>query len=122
VVKEGLGHRIYQVQQPRNRRLADVRRVDALPPHRRVEDVQVLTPEELVAWKVMSAAARRNSRKGFMDQADLRGLLVTFPQLKAEPGVVEERLRASGAGDAVTSLWRELAAEEIAPEDEDAEF
>jgi hypothetical protein len=49
-------------------------------------------------------------------------LLLTFPELKTEEGPVAERLRASGATDAVMAAWKKLVAQEILPEDEDAKF
>src|SRR5437867_4468032 len=50
--REGVGFRIYQVQQPKNRHLVDLRVSDPLPAAQRIALVLVLTPAELVASKV----------------------------------------------------------------------
>ena len=121
-VPEGIGYRIYQVRKPQNRHLIDVRPVAALPPAQRVRKVLVVTPPELIANKVASAVGRGHKAKGFQDKADLYRLLLTFPDLKKEEGPVAERLRAAGAGDEVMAAWKELVAQDIQPEDEDAEF
>ncbi len=38
-VRDGLGHRVFQLQKPKNRHLVDVRPVTAFPPTQRVDDV-----------------------------------------------------------------------------------
>jgi hypothetical protein len=121
-VREGLGFRIYQVRKPENRHLVDIRPVAELPPAQRVKKVLVVSPPELIANKVVSAVSRKKTAKGLMDMADLRRLLLTFPELKREAGEVAERLRAAGAEEAALAAWRELVAEEILPEDDDAGF
>src|SRR3990172_10373744 len=80
-VREGIGYRLYQDRKPKNRHLVDVRPVSALPPAQRVEEVLVLTPPELIAQKVLSIASRQKTPKGGLDLADLRRLLLTFPEL-----------------------------------------
>ena len=121
-VREGLGFRIYQVRKPENRHLVDIRPVAELPPAQRVKKVLVVSPPELIANKVVSTVSRKKTAKGLMDRADLRRLLLTFPELKREAGEVAERLRAAGAEEAALAAWTELVAEEILPEDEDAGF
>jgi hypothetical protein len=121
-VKQGAGYRLYQVRKPKNRHLVDVRAVGSLPAHRTIKRVQVATPIELIVQKVVSLASRRKTPKGMTDLADLRRLLLAFPDLKVGQGPVTERLRAVGAGETALGLWRTIAAEEILPEDEDAEF
>ncbi len=96
-VRGGIGYRIYQIQKPENRHLVDVRPIDALPPHQRVEGVLVVTPSQLICEKVFSMVSRGKKRKGFMDRADLYALLLTFPELKTDEGPVIECLRAAGA-------------------------
>jgi len=122
MVKEGIGYRIYQVRRPKNRHLVDVRPVAEFPPTRRVRKVLVVSPPELIANKVMSMVNRRRKRKGIMDEADLNILLLTFPDLKTEEGPVAERLQAAGAAPAVMAAWKDLVAQEIEPEDEDAGY
>jgi Nucleotidyl transferase AbiEii toxin, Type IV TA system len=121
-VREGLGYRVYQVRKPQNRHLVDVRPVEALPPSKRVRKVLVVSPPELIANKMMSMVGRQHKAKGFIDRADLYRLLLAFPKLKADEGPVQERLRAAGATDAVLAAWKELVAQEIEPEDDDAKF
>ncbi len=121
-VREGLGYRIYQVRKPKNRRLVDVRPVQEFPPTKRVKKVLVVTPPELIANKVVSAVSRPKTAKGLIDLADLRRLLLTFPELKAEEGPVAERLRAAGASDEAMAVWKDLVSQEILPEDEDAGY
>jgi hypothetical protein len=53
---------------------------------------------------------------------DVRGRLadiLAFPELKAPDGPVAERLRASGAPEPALGAWREIAAQEIMPENDD---
>lgn len=119
VVAEGRGYRIYQVRQPKNRHLVDVRHVDVLPESREIEGVQVVGPTTLVAMKVVGFAARKNRPKGDTDRADLRRLLLAFPDLKVESGEVSARLREMGATEAAFATWRELAASSIEPDDDD---
>jgi hypothetical protein len=121
-VREGIGYRIYQARQPKNRHLVDVRMVKALPPSQRVEEVLVLTPTELVSSKVLSMVGRPQTPKGLIDLADLRRLLLTFPELKSREGPVRERLQAAGAPPDVLAAWDDVVAQTILPEDEDAEF
>jgi hypothetical protein len=120
-VREGLGYRVYQVKKPKNRHLVDVRPVEELPPAQRVMKVLVVTPPELIAGKVMAYTRRRHKPKAGSDWRDLAMLLLTFPELKNETGLVADRLRASGATNEVMAAWKELVAQEILPEDEDAE-
>ncbi len=121
-VREGLGYRVYQVRKPKNRHLVDVRSVASLPPNQRVHDVLVLTPLELICAKLLSMANRPKTAKGLMDAADLRRLLLTFPEFHVDPVRVQERLEASGAGPNVVKAWQEFASEEILPEGDEDEF
>jgi hypothetical protein len=121
-VREGLGYRIYQARKPENRHLVDIRPVDDLPPAQRVRKVLVVTPPELIAGKVAAWVRRRYKPKAGTDWRDLAILLLTFPELKTEAGPVMERLRTIGANDFVIAAWKDLVAQEILPEDEDAGF
>ncbi len=121
-VAQRAGHRLYQVRKPKNRHLVDVRSVEQLPPCNRVNGVLVPTPPELISQKLLSMVARPKTRKGLMDAADLRGLLLRFPELKAAEGLVADTLRAAGAPEEAFTGWRDLVAQEILPEDEDAGF
>jgi len=118
----GRAYRLYQVRKPRNRHLVDVRQVDALPPTRRHEEVLVVSPEELVASKVLAYHRRRGKPKAGTDWRDVAMLLLTFPELKVAAGPVRERLLAARADDRALATWEELVAQEITPEDEEDEF
>src|SRR5436309_10224994 len=54
VIGAGKGYRLFQIQQPRNRHLVDVRTTHSLPQTERIEDVLVMSPPELIAHKVIS--------------------------------------------------------------------
>jgi hypothetical protein len=121
-VREGIGYRLYQMRKPEHRHLVDVRPVTELPPAKRVKKVLVVTPPELIANKVVSTVSRQKTAKGLMDMADLRRLLLTFPELKTDEGEVAERLGAASATEEAIAAWKDLVAQEILPEDEDAGF
>jgi hypothetical protein len=121
-IRDGLGYRIYQVRKPENRHLVDVRPVTELPPAQRVKKVLVVTPPELLAGKVAAWVRRRGKPKAGTDWRDLAMLLLTFPELNTEEGPVMERLRLAGADDSVIAAWKDLVAQEILPEDEDAGY
>ena len=118
-VASGQGHRLYQVRKPKNRHLVDVRGVDALPAHQVVENVLVVPPAELISQKVQSLVNRSKSAKGPTDLTDIRRLLLRFPDLKATEGRVADCLRLSGAPELVIEAWREIAVQEIVPENDD---
>jgi hypothetical protein len=118
-VLNGLRHRLCQVRKHMDRHLVDVRRVDTLPLHQLVEQIQVLPPAELISQKVQSMVCRSKSAKGPTDLADIRRLLLTFPELKADQGPVADRLRATGAPGAALEAWREIVAQEIVAEDDE---
>ncbi|HZT79040.1 MAG TPA: hypothetical protein VFA26_02360 [Gemmataceae bacterium] len=121
-VRGGIGFRVYQVRKPKNRHLVDVRLVTALPPHQRVEGVSVLTPAALAASKVMSIAGRGNTVEGMMDRADLGRLLLAFPKLKVEKGLVATCLRDLEAAEEAFAVWKEVVAQDIRAQGEDEEF
>ena len=123
-VGEGKGFRIYQVQKSNNRHLADVRLVSHLPETQTVEGINVLSPAELIASKVVSYNARRGRPKAGTDWRDLAVLLLKFPELKNENSPVMASLQRSGANEDVLQVWRELVEQEIKLdiEDEDLEF
>jgi hypothetical protein len=119
-VASGRGFRIYQLREPANRHLADVRQVDAFPPVQLVSEIRVPVPAALLAMKVISYAARRGQPKSGTDWRDLTVLLLAFPELKAEVGPVRAQLEELGAADAALDEWSRLVATEIAvPDDED---
>ncbi|HSU66969.1 MAG TPA: nucleotidyl transferase AbiEii/AbiGii toxin family protein [Tepidisphaeraceae bacterium] len=115
-VAGGRGFRIFQLRQPKNRHLVDVRQVTEFPPTQVVAEVRVPTPEELIAQKVMSLSARSTQPKGDTDRRDLKVLLLEYPHLKTSAGAVRNRLNASGAQSEAIGQWETLVASEIQPE------
>jgi len=116
------GFRIYQLHKPKNRHLVNVRAVVAMPPTTKVMDVLVVSPEELVANKVVAFHGRRGKPKSGTDWRDIAVLLLQFPSLKTESGPVHDRLTAAGADSSVISAWRDIVAQDISPEADDEEF
>lgn len=121
-VRGGIGYRVYQIQKPENRHLADVRPVAGYPPTRCVDGVLFPVPEDVIAGKVCAYAKRKAKAKGISDLLDLTRMLNQFPPLKTEAGAVADRLAAHGADEAAMREWREAVARQIEPEDEDDEF
>jgi len=122
VIGAAKGYRLFQIQKPRNRHLVDVRTAESLPHAERIEDVLVISPPELIAYKVIAYHARRGQPKSGTDWRDLAMLLLTFPELKKEEGAVSEALRSIGAKDDAMKTWRELVAQELVEPDDDGEF
>lgn len=122
VTGNGKGYRLFQIQKPRNRHLVDVRTAESLPHAGRIEDILVISPPELIAYKVIAYQARRGQPKAGTDWRDLAMLLLTFPELKSETGVVSEALKSIGANDDVMEAWRELVAQKLVESDDDGEF
>ena len=118
-VADGRGYRLYQIQKPVNRHLVDIRQVEVLPPARRIAEVLVASPEELIALKVIAYHQRRGQPKSGTDWRDVAMLLLSFPELKTENGPVAERLRAEQASADIMKLWVELVRQEIQPENDD---
>jgi len=121
-IGEGRGFRLYQVQKPGNRHLVDVRPVSTLPAAQRIAEVLVIAPADLIAYKVVAYHQRRGHPKSGTDWRDLAMLLLTFPDLKRDPGPVTERLQAMSAAPDVLAVWKELVAQEIKPADDEDEF
>jgi nucleotidyltransferase AbiEii toxin of type IV toxin-antitoxin system len=122
VVAEGKGFRVFQLREPKNRHLADVRQVEKLPPTRLVADIRVPTPEELIAQKVIALVRRRGQPKSDTDRRDIKVLLLGYPQLKDFGGPVHARLAAAGADENALDAWKLLTEESLSAESEDDEF
>jgi hypothetical protein len=122
VIGEGKGYRLFQMQKAGNRHLVDVRPVASLPESQKIEDIRVITPPELIAYKVMSYYGRRGKPKAGTDWRDLAMLLLTFPELKTEAGAVKEKLLSLTANKEVIKEWQDLVSQEISLPDEDDEF
>lgn len=121
-VQEGIGFRLYQLAKPKNRHLVDLRSVVTLPPTQRVDGVLVVTPPEAIAGKVIAYHRRKGKPKAGTDWRDIAHLLLKFPDLKTEEGLVKNRLESAGVEPEVLAVWRQFVSEEILPEEEDEEF
>jgi hypothetical protein len=113
------GLRIYQVRKEGNRHLVDVRLVAEFPETQTVEDIQVLSPLELIVSKVVSFQSRYGKPKSWTDRRDLAVLLLQFPDLKEK---VLETLQAKNVGEAVLETWAEIARQDFQFEDEDEDL
>jgi len=122
VIGAGKGYRLFQIQKPRNRHLVDVRTAETLPHAERIEDVLVISPPELIAYKVIAYHARRGQPKAGTDWRDLAMLLLTFPELKKEGGAVSDALTSLRATETVLRTWGELVAQRLVEPEEDGEF
>ena len=116
------GYALFQLRDNEARRLVDVRSILKLPAAQRIENVLVALPVELIAGKVISHHNRRGRPKSWTDWRDLALLLLTFPELKCDPGPVTDCLNAANAGQAVLAVWRELVAQEILPQTDEDDF
>lgn len=123
-IGENKGLRIYQVRKEGNRHLVDLRFVTEFPAWQKISEIQVLTPPELIASKIISYAARRGKPKSGTDWRDIALLLLTFPELKTESGAVTECLTKANVGLDVRQIWSDFVAQEISLEtdDEDLNF
>ena len=121
-VANGRGLRLFQLRKEGNRHLVDLRVVETLPPARRIEQVLVLDPVDLVATKILALHQRRGRPKAGTDWRDVAMLLLTFPELKREDGSVAERLRAMQVEEAVLNVWRDFVSQPIEMEDDEDEF
>lgn len=79
----------------------------------------MIAPPELVAMKVVSLVRRGGRPKAGTDLVDVQRLLLTFPDLKTEEGVVIDRLRDMRAPSEVLTRWREIAQAPIEPEEDE---
>jgi hypothetical protein len=119
MIDEGIAYRVYQIGEPKNRHLVDVRKVDRLPSYRIIDGVQVIDSEELLCQKVVGMIRRLKTAKGPTDLTDIRRLLLAFPELKTSGGAVAARLAAIHASADVVVAWNEIVEQEILPEDDD---
>jgi hypothetical protein len=113
------GLRIYQTRKEGNRHLVDVRIQSVLPATHSVENIQVLSPAELIASKVSSFISRYGKEKSWTDRRDLTALLRRFEALKVRDGAVEALLRDQKVDQKVIDFWHEIVDEELISVDED---
>jgi hypothetical protein len=116
-VAQGRGFRIYQLRKPENRHLIDVRSVDALPSNRRIGNVLVVQPEDLVVMKLKSFASRRHTDKGISDRLDIHRMLLTYPDFRTPGGPIDQRLQ--DADPRTLDAWSEIRSERIERADDD---
>jgi hypothetical protein len=121
-IGEGKGYRLFQIQKAGYRHLVDVRSVHTLPPALRMAEVLVMAAPELIARKVISFHSRRGQPKSGTDWRDLAMLLLTFPELKAETGVVTDILISLNADSEVLNEWRQLVAQDLITSEDEDEF
>ena len=115
------GLRIYQVRNEGNRHLIDIRSIIGFPDIEIIEEIQILSPLELIVSKVISFQSRYGKPKSWTDRRDLAVLLLRFPELKEK---VAENLHSKNVGDAVLETWAEIARQDFQLEetDEDLSF
>lgn len=113
------GLRIYQVRKDGNRHLIDIRAVTEFPETETVENIQVLSPLELIVSKIISFQSRYGKPKSWTDRRDLAVLLLQFPELKE---TVSETLRGKNVGEAVLETWAEIERQDFQFEDEDEDL
>ncbi len=121
-VKTKLGYRVYQLQKLGNRHLVDIRAIERLPIAERIEQVLVMAPAELLAYKVMAYYRRRGKPKAGTDWRDIAMLLLTFPQFQEDPTLVTERLAVAQATPEMIELWEKLSQQVFEPIDEGEDF
>jgi hypothetical protein len=113
------GLRIYQVRKEGNRHLIDIRPVTELPEMQKIEDIQVLSPLELIVSKIISFQSRYGKPKSWTDRRDLAVLLLRFPELKEK---VSETLQAKNVGEEILETWAEIERQDFQVEDEDGDL
>jgi len=116
-VAQAQGYRLYQVQKLGNRHLVDIRQMDILPSAQRLAQILVLSPAELIAYKVIAYHQRRGQPKAGTDWRDIAMLLLTFPELKEFDGSVKNYL--SSTSPTILATWQEVVQQMIQPIDDD---
>lgn len=121
-VKAGKAYRLYQLKRQGNRHLADVRLAEfALDDAAEHDGVRYLSVPVLVAMKVRALARRRHSPKGGTDLADLRRLLLAYPELRAGTGAVAAAIDRVGGGAQAHATWGDLLRQPLVSDEESDE-
>lgn len=118
-IVEGKGFRVYQVRKEGNRHLVDLRAIDEFPSTETIENVQVLSPVELIASKVISYHSRKGKPKSGTDWRDIAVLLLRFPNLKEK---VEENLHSRKVEKGVLDSWLQISNQEFQAGDDDEDL
>lgn len=113
------GLRIYQVRKEGNRHLIDVRLIEKFPEMEIIEEIQILSPLELIVSKVISFQSRYGKPKSWTDRRDIAVLILRFPELKEK---VSENLRSKNVSEAVLETWAEISSQDFQFEDEDEDL
>ena len=113
------GLRIYQVGKEGNRHLIDIRLITEFPNTEVIEEIQILSPLELIVSKVISFHSRKGKPKAGTDWRDLAVLLLRFPELKEK---VEEILQTKNVGDAILKTWAKIERQDFEFENEDEDL
>ncbi|MEJ7699331.1 MAG: hypothetical protein WKF71_06745 [Pyrinomonadaceae bacterium] len=72
--------------------------------------------------EVVSYHSRRGKPKAGTDWRDLAVLLLQFPELKSETGIVSDILRQREIDKKVLGVWREIVAQDLQVEDDDEDL
>jgi hypothetical protein len=118
-IGEGKGFRIYQTRKEVNRHLVDVRPVEKFPETEMIENIQVLSPLELIVSKVISYHSRRGKPKSGTDWRDLAALLLQFPELK---NAVLTDLKEKKVNEGVLAAWENIESIDFQSENEDSDL
>lgn len=118
-IGEGRGFRIYQTRKEGNRHLVDLRSTEELPATETIENVQVMSPVELIASKVISYHSRKGKPKSGTDWRDIAVLLLRFPDLKeSTTGILKEQK----VSEEILNTWAEVSNLDFGEEDEDGDL
>jgi hypothetical protein len=82
-----------------------------------VDGIRYTSPADTLAMKVCALGKRRFAPKGATDLADARRLLLAFPELRVERGIVSDRIGRIGEPDAL-DVWRELLLEPVVSDED----
>ncbi len=112
------GLRLYQVKKEGNRHLVDVRSEARLPVALQFDQINVMSPVELIVSKVLSYESRRGKPKGGTDWRDLAMLLNRFPEYKTDEGEVKGKLIERQASKFVLEFWSDIVVQDFSVEDD----
>jgi hypothetical protein len=118
-IADGKGFRVYQTRKEGSRHLVDVRQIEIFPDTQKIEDVQILSPLELIASKVISLHSRKGKPKAGTDWRDLAVLLLRFPELKEK---VKGNLQSKNVSEDILYTWYDIESQDIRVEDEDEDL
>ena len=113
------GFRVYQVRKEANRHLVDVRQIEKFPETETIENIQILSPLELITSKIISFQSRYGKPKSWTDRRDLAVLLLRFPELKEK---VLANLQEKNVGEAILETWAEIESQGFEFEDDDEDL